>query len=102
METLEAAARDYMSEYWVDVLVDVWPDIVKQERVMTKLPKILRALTRNIVTNEYLEKLRNLQQNTGSSREISALLETSIERAVKNINRFRIMRMQFAKAFNSK
>ena len=102
METSEAAARDYMSEYWVDVLVDVWPDIVKQERVMTKLPKILRALTRNIVTNEYLEKLRNLQQNTGSSREISALLETSIERAVKNINRFRIMRMQFAKAFNSK
>ena len=101
METLEAAARDYMSEYWVDVLVDVWPDIVKQERVMTKLPKILRALTRNIVTNEYLEKLRNLQQSAGSSREISALLETSIERAVKNINRFRIMRMQFAKAFNS-
>ena len=102
METLEAAARDYMSEYWVDVLVDVWPDIVKQERVMTKLPKILRALTRNIVTNEYLEKLRNLRQSAGSSREISALLETSIERAVKNINRFRIMRMQFAKAFNSK
>ena len=101
METLEAAARDYMSEYWVDVLVDVWPDIVKQERVMTKLPKILRALTRNIVTNEYLEKLRNLQQSAGSSREISALLETSIERAVKNINRFGILRLQFSKAFNS-
>ena len=68
MEILEAAARDYISDSWVDILVDVWPDIMNHALVMKKLPKILDALSRNIVTNKYLEKLWNLKQHALSSR----------------------------------
>ena len=101
MEILEAAAGDYMSESWVDTLVDVWPDIMNHALVMEKLPKILDSLSRNIVTNEILEKLTKLKQHEGSSRAISALLDDSIETAGKNVKWFQSMRRQFAKAFNT-
>ena len=102
-EILEAAAQDpSINEEWIDILVDSWPDIMEQEVMRRKLPDILAALSSNVVTQEYLEKLRKLKQQAGTSRKISALLENNIATAEKNVNWFRFKMMEVSKAFSAK
>ena len=93
---MEEAAKDHsLSERWIDILVDIWPEIKDEEVMLTKLPNILYALGSNVVTREYSERLRNLRQQAGQTRELSALLEIGIEMAEKNVERVRIMRKRF-------
>ena len=93
---MEEAAKDHsLSERWIYIIVDIWPEIKDQEEILTKLPNILYPLGRNNVTREYSEKLRNLRQQAGQTREISALLEISIEMSEKNVYRVRIMSKRF-------
>ena len=102
-DILEAAAKDSsIKEEWIDILADSWPDIMEQEVMRRKLPDILAALSSNVVTEEYLEKLRKLKQQAGTSREISALLEKSIATAEKNVNWFGFKMMEVSKAFSAK
>ena len=102
-DILEAAAEDSsIKEEWIDILADSWPDIMEQEVMRRKLPDILAALSSNVVTEEYLEKLRKLKQQTGTSRKISALLENSIEIAEKNVNWFGFKMMEVYKEFSAK
>ena len=99
---LEAAAQDpSIPEDWIDVLVDSWPDIMEHEDMKRKLPDILVALSSNVVTKEYADKLRKLKHQAGTSREISALLENNIETAENNVNWFEFKMKEVSKAFNA-
>ena len=102
-DILEAAAQDLsIHEEWIDILVDSWPDITEHKEMRRKMPDILSALSSNVVTKGYLEKLRKLKQQAGTSREMSALLENSIKTAEKNVNWVGFKMVEVSKAFSAK
>ena len=93
LDLLEQASKHpFISEAWIDVLVDNWEDILASVAgdtlTLRKLPEILGVLSKTVVSREYLHKLRNLreQKNSSQSKVISTLLDKSITIAEGNVN----------------
>ena len=86
---LEKASKDpFISEAWIDLMVANWEDFLASKITMRDLPGILEVLSRTVVSQEYLNKLRNLKEQKTSSllKGTSALLERAIKTAEENIN----------------
>ena len=89
LNLLKKASKDpFISEAWIDLMVANWEDILASKNTMRDLPGILEVLSRTVVSQEYLNKLRNLKEQKTSSqlKGTSALLERAIKTAEENIN----------------
>ena len=86
---LERVSKDpFVTEDFIDILVDIWPDVIKQEHEMRELPEVLGVLSNTVVTEEYADKLKSLRNSTaGPSNDMTSLLERAIKSSEQNIDR---------------
>ena len=100
---LEQAAEDpFITETWLDILVENWGDILQHQHTLRKLPEILGVLSKTVVTREYYQKLKDLESRTpAESKEVSALLDHSIKAADQNIKLVTRKKEEIAATFYS-
>ena len=82
----EVGSNQFISEQWVDVLVENWSDILKDDKLRRHLPNFLNSLSKSVKTQSYLDKMESLKNlNYGKSSEITDMLDTAIKNAISSV-----------------
>ena len=82
----EVSLDQFISEQWVDVLVENWSDILKDDNLRRHLPKLMNSLSKSIKTQSYLDKMKCLKNmNNEKLREITYLLDVTIKDAIYSV-----------------
>ena len=102
LEMLERVSKDpFVTEDFIDILVDIWPDFITHEHEMIKLPEVLGVLSNSVATEEYADKLKSLRNSTsGASNDLTTLLERAIKTAEQNIVRMKHTRREMYHALS--
>ena len=74
----EAAKHPSIDETWIEVLDAFWEHILASKDTLIKLPEILERLSKTLVSEKYLEKLRSMKKKTEAQfQEIIIFLDQS-------------------------